>query len=100
MLRVSLFGEMVLGCDLNAKKEAAIGSSRRGGKRCRGPETGEILVHFKNKREVKCLQHTGPGAESGGVVRDALKEVGIGEFMQRFVNQCSVSVDFKLSVKI
>lgn len=66
----------MLGCDLNAKKEAAIGRSRRGGKRRKGPETGEILVHFKNKREVKCLQHTGPGVESGGVVRDALKEVG------------------------
>lgn len=97
---MSLFGEVVLGCDLNAKKEPAMGKSRRGGKRRKGPETGEILVHLKNKREVKYLQHTEPGGGGRVVVRDALKEVGIGQFMQRFVNHCSVCVDFKLSVKI
>lgn len=85
MVQSEPFGEVVLGCDLNAKNEAAMGRSGRGGKRHKGSEAGEILVCFKNKREVKGLQHTEPRGE-GVVVRDALKEVGIGQFMQRFVN--------------
>lgn len=52
---------------MNAKKEPAMGRSGRRGIRHKGPETGEILVSSKNKRKVKCVQHTEPrgGSERG-----------------------------------
>ena len=73
------------------------GRSRRRGERQKGPETGEVLVSYQNKRKVKYLQHPEKGGNSkrcpwrGG---ERLVHVGICE------PACSMCVDFKLLVKI
>lgn len=51
---------------MRAKKETVMRRSGRRGKRHKGPETGEILVSSKNKRKVKCVQHTEPRSSSEG----------------------------------
>lgn len=89
--------ECALDCVLNAKKEPAMGRPRRRGERHKGPETGEILVSYQNKRKVKYLQHPEKGGNSkrcswrGG---ERPLRVGICE------PACSACVDFKLLVKI
>lgn len=75
--RVGLFEKVTLDGDLNAKNEPAVGRCRSREKRHKDPQTGEILVSSQSKRKVKCLQHL----EQGVVVRDALKEMGRGQFM-------------------
>lgn len=78
---MSLFKKVVLGYDLNAKKEPAMGRFGGRGRRHKGLEKGEILVSSKNERRVKGLQHTEPRV----VVGDAMREKR-GQLVEESVN--------------
>lgn len=61
---MSLFEKVALDCDLNAKKEPAMGRAGRRGERHTSPEAGEILVSSQKKRKVECVQITKSGSHS------------------------------------
>lgn len=72
---MSLFGKVLVGCDLNAKEEPPIGKSGKGGKRNKGPETGEILVSLRMRKKSSVAAYSAWG-EGRTVVSDGPERSG------------------------